>query len=72
MRHTFVSIMDEMPESLKKMVVGHSKSMDTDGIYGHQKANDMERAAAYIDAVFERILKWNVYFSVYLFKIKSA
>ena len=72
MRHTFVSIMDEMPESLKKMVVGHSKSMDTDGIYCHQKANDMERAAAYIDAVFERILKWNVYFSVYLFKIKSA
>ena len=57
MRHTFVSIMDEMPESLKKMVVGHSKSMDTDGIYSHQKANDMERAASYIDAVFERILK---------------
>lgn len=57
MRHTFVSIMDEMPEGLKKMVVGHSKSMDTEGIYGHQKANDLDKAAAYIDAAFERILK---------------
>lgn len=56
MRHTFVSVVDEMPTQLKKMVVGHSKSMDTEGIYGHQKAGDMERAAAYIDAAFRNIL----------------
>ena len=57
MRHTFVSIMDEMPEGLKKMVVGHSKSMDTEGVYGHEKAGDRERAAAYVDAAFSRILR---------------
>lgn len=57
MRHTFVSIMDEMPAGLKKMVIGHSKSMDTEGIYGHQKADDLNKAAAYIDTVFEHILK---------------
>lgn len=49
LRHTFCSINDEMPEGLKKMVMGHSKSMDTEGVYGHKKRGDDERAAAYID-----------------------
>lgn len=57
MRHTFVSIMDEMPEGLKKKVIGHSQSMDTEGIYGHLKVGDLERAAALVDAAFENILK---------------
>lgn len=56
MRHTFVSICDEMPEGLKKMVVGHSKNMDTEGIYGHRKVGDLERAAGYADAAFRRVL----------------
>lgn len=56
MRHTFVSIVDEMPDLLKKMVVGHSKNMDTIGVYGHQKAGDLDRAAAYVDAAFFDIL----------------
>lgn len=56
MRHTFVSVCDEMPEALKKMIVGHSESMDTEGIYGHQKAGDLERAAGYADAAFKKII----------------
>jgi len=57
LRHTFVSINDEMPEALKKMIVGHSKSMDTEGVYGHRKQDDMDRAAIYIDTAFMRYLK---------------
>lgn len=53
LRHTFVSVNDEMPEGLKKMVMGHSKSMDTEGVYGHEKQNDKARAAGYIDAAFK-------------------
>lgn len=56
MRHTFVSVNKEMPEGLKKMVVGHSKDMDTEGTYGHEMAGDMDKAAAYSDAAFKRIL----------------
>lgn len=45
MRHTFVSVNKDMPEGLKKMVIGHSKDMDTEGTYGHEMQGDMERAA---------------------------
>ena len=31
LRHTYVSVNDEMPTGLKKQVVGHSRSMDTEG-----------------------------------------
>lgn len=56
LRHTYVSVTDEMPEGLKKKTIGHSKSMDTEGVYGHRKAGDMQRAAAFGDAAFQRIL----------------
>ena len=56
LRHTFCSINDEMPEGLKKMIMGHSKNMDTEGVYGHRKRGDDERAAAYIDRAMEQYL----------------
>ena len=56
LRHTYVSVTDEMPEGLKKKTIGHSKSMDTEGVYGHRKAGDMQRAAAFGDAAFRNIL----------------
>lgn len=56
LRHTFVSVNDEMPEALKKPYVGHSPSMDTEGIYGHEKKGDLERAAAYVDETFKKII----------------
>lgn len=56
LRHTWVSINDDMPEGLKKKLVGHSKNMDTEGVYGHEKKGDLERAAGYVDAAFGRYL----------------
>lgn len=56
LRHTYVSICDDMPIGLKKQVVGHSRSMDTEGVYSHKKAGDLERAGEYSEAAFKRIL----------------
>lgn len=58
LRHTFVSINTDMPDGLKKLVMGHSKDMDTAGTYGHEKADDMNQAAKYISSAFEKILGW--------------
>ena len=46
-----------MPDYLKKMVVGHSKNMDTNGTYGHKKAGDLDKAAGYIDDAFSKYVK---------------
>lgn len=56
LRHTFISICDEMPLSLKQKVVGHSKNMDTEGVYGHLKQGDVQRAGQYTEAAFRRLL----------------
>jgi len=58
MRHTFVSVNSGMPDGLKRLVMGHSQNMDTNGIYGHEKAGDMDEAAEYINAAFTKILGW--------------
>lgn len=57
LRHTYISVNKEMPEGLKKMVVGHSKDMDTEGVYGHQMAGDLEKAARYTDHAFQSVLQ---------------
>jgi len=57
LRHTFVSINKDMPDALKKMIVGHSKDIDTDGVYGHEMDGDQQRAAAMIDEAFKRLLQ---------------
>lgn len=56
LRHTYVSVNKEMPAGLKKMVVGHSKDMDTDGVYGHQMAGDLAKAANYTEQAFGEII----------------
>lgn len=57
MRHTFVSINKaDLPLELMKSVVGHSSSMDTYGIYGHEIEGERHRAAQIIDNVFTGIL----------------
>jgi integrase len=58
LRHTFVSVNTDMPDSLKKLVIGHGVNFDTHGTYGHEKAGDMDNAAAYISDAFNRILGW--------------
>ena len=57
LRHTWCSINDDMPIGLKKLTMGHSKNMDTEGTYGHEKKGDLERAAAYRDAAFSPLVK---------------
>lgn len=57
LRHTFVSICKaEMPEALLKDIVGHSASMDTSGVYGHEIDGEKQRAANILDDIFDRVL----------------
>lgn len=56
LRHTYVSVNDEMPDGLKKKAVGHSANMDTEGVYGHLKTGDLDRIADYSTAAFQTII----------------
>lgn len=56
-RHTFISLNKaDLPLELMKAVVGHSSTMDTFGVYGHEIEGDRHRAAVIIDGVFNNIL----------------
>ena len=56
LRHTFVSVCAEtVPENLLKLVVGHSESMDTQGVYGHEVNGQLDRAADAIMLSFANI-----------------
>ena len=57
LRHTYVSVNKEMPEGLRKMTIGHSQDMDTEGTYGHQMAGDLAKAAAFTEEAFSEIIK---------------
>ena len=58
LRHTFISLNKaDLPLELMKSVVGHSSSMDTFGVYGHEIDGDRHRAAQIINGVFESVLK---------------
>ena len=58
LRHTFISLnKSDLPLELMKSVVGHSTSMDTYGVYGHDVDGDSARAASIIETVFDRILE---------------
>lgn len=56
LRHTYISVNKEMPSGLKKMAVGHSRDMDTEGVYGHAMAGDMEKAAEYTERAFDAVI----------------
>lgn len=57
MRHTMISLARaDVPEQLLKMLVGHSDSMDTFGVYGHEVDGDLQRAGALLDKVFDRVI----------------
>lgn len=56
MRHTFVSVVQNLPEGLVKKVVGHSQSMDTWGVYAHMLDGQQEDTAKKIGSVFSAIL----------------
>ena len=48
-----------MPLELMKATVGHSESMNTYGVYGHEIEGERERAAQIIDGIFNGILNSN-------------
>lgn len=56
LRHTFVSAVQGLPEGWVKTLVGHSRAMDTFGVYGHEMAGQQQRIAAGVEAVFRDIL----------------
>ncbi len=57
LRHTFVSYAKaDVPETLLKSMVGHTDSMDTYGIYGHDVSGDRARTAQILDSVFDKFL----------------
>lgn len=57
LRHTFISLnKNDLPLELLKSVVGHSSSMDTFGVYGHEIEGERHKAAEIIDGVFRHIL----------------
>ena len=56
LRHTFISIVKSLPEGEVKSLVGHSKSMDTFGIYGHEVQGESEKAAEDVNAIFKDLL----------------
>lgn len=57
LRHTFVSLVKQLPEGLVKPLVGHSKDMDTFGVYGHALSGEDEIVAKQLQAVFEQVIK---------------
>lgn len=56
LRHTFVSAVKTLPEGYLKQLVGHSKDMDTYGVYSHRMADDMSATASMVQEVFKNIL----------------
>lgn len=59
LRHTFVSSNSTLPEGLAKSVMGHSKDMDTFGIYGHDFTDDAATAARLIEDNISTLLSAN-------------
>ena len=58
LRHTMISLMkDDLPLPILKQVVGHSGSMDTLGVYGHEVDGEMDEAAKMISCKFRELLK---------------
>ena len=56
LRHTFVSMAKNLSEGQLKQIVGHSKSMDTYGIYSHNVDGDLENAAKQLEQIFNSYL----------------
>ncbi len=51
-----MSISDALPEAQMKKLVGHSQSMDTYGVYGHEVQGEGEEISRNLDAIFSKIL----------------
>jgi hypothetical protein len=56
MRHTFVSMAQDLPDGKLKLLVGHSRNMDTRGVYGHQRTGDAQATAKDLTDLFNEVL----------------
>lgn len=56
LRHTFVSLAKTLPEGSVKTLVGHSKQMDTFGVYAHLIQGEDVQTAAMLDVVLDKVL----------------
>jgi len=57
LRHTWISIMkNKMPAEMVKMLVGHSESMDTFGVYGHKIEGELQESKTIMDNVFANLI----------------
>ena len=56
LRHTSISIMQTLPEGLVKAIGGHSRSMDTFGVYGHEVQGDKTLTAQLLQERFTNLL----------------
>ena len=59
LRHTFVSIVKVLPAGEVKSWVGHSKNMDTFGVYAHTLTSDGARAADDFGNLYRQLLGTN-------------
>lgn len=57
LRHTFVSAVKTLPEGYLKEIIGHSKDMDTYGVYSHLHENDLYETSKLINEIFKNILE---------------
>jgi len=56
LRHTFISLTkNSLPLDLLQRTVGHTKDMDTYGVYGHEVLGEMEEAKVLIQDVFLKL-----------------
>ena len=72
LRHTFVSLAKTLPEGQVKPLVGHSRQMDTFGIYAHLIHGEDVQTAADLDNVLSRflirkVLRNNTFCNTFLF-----
>lgn len=56
LRHTFVSIAKNLPQGDLKTLVGHSKTMDTLGVYGHQVQGELENISERLENIFDDLI----------------
>lgn len=49
-------MMQRLPEGELKALVGHSKNMDTWGVYGHEIDGEQRKTAIKVEAIFNDLL----------------
>lgn len=57
MRHTFVSVAKNLPDGQIKPIIGHTKNMDTFGVYGHEVKGELDNTAKQLNGLFTDIIK---------------